>query len=63
MTGRKERMLMYEKWNEELKKYAKQTSEYAWDELEELITDDYEEEKLSDDEFDNLMRCLMEMDS
>lgn len=56
-------MLMYEKWNEELKKYAKQTSEYAWDELEELITDDYEEEKLSDDEFDNLMRCLMEMDS
>lgn len=54
---------MYEKWNKELKNYAERTGEYAWDELEELITDDYEEEKLSDEEFDSLMRRLMEMES
>jgi len=37
-------------------------SRYEWDELEELITDDFEEEKLTVEEFDSLMRELMAID-
>lgn len=53
---------MYKKWDKELHHYAKGDSEYEWDELEELITEDFEEERLSDEEFDSLMHRLMEMD-
>ena len=36
-------------------------SQYAWDELEELITDSYSDEKLTEEEFEDLMRQLMEI--
>ena len=35
---------------------------YVWDELEELITDAFEEEKISSEEFDLLMKRLMDID-
>ncbi|MCH5268167.1 MAG: hypothetical protein J1E62_07465 [Lachnospiraceae bacterium] len=53
---------MYRKWDKELDKYSKGISQYEWDELEELITDAYEDEKLSDEQFDTLMRRLMDLD-
>lgn len=53
---------MYKKWDKELEKFSKGNSQYAWDELEELITDAYEEETLTDEEFDTLMRKLMDLD-
>lgn len=36
-------------------------SQYVWDELEEIITDCFEEEAISCDEFDILMKRLMAM--
>ncbi len=53
---------MYQKWKKEIEKYGQGNSEYEWDELEELITDDFEEEKLSIEEFDHLMEQLMDME-
>lgn len=53
---------MYDKWNKELDKYSKGNSQYVWDELEELITDAYEEEGLTGEEFDTLMRKLMDLE-
>lgn len=35
---------------------------YQWDELEELITDDFEEGNIDEGQFDELMRCLMEIE-
>ena len=35
---------------------------YQWDELEELITDDFEEGNLNEEQFDELMHCLMEIE-
>ena len=37
-------------------------SQYSWDELEELITDQLEDEKISEQEFETLMRRLMDID-
>ena len=53
---------MYQKWKKELEQYGQGNSEYEWDELEELITDDFEEEGLTIEEFDQLMEQLMNMD-
>ena len=51
----------------ELKKqveaYAKHSCKYTWDELEELITNAFDEEKITSEEFDNLMERLMEIDA
>lgn len=53
---------MYQKWKQEIERYGQGDSEYEWDELEELITDDFEEERLMVEEFDQLMEQLMKMD-
>lgn len=53
---------MYQTWKNELEQYGQGDSEYEWDELEELITDDFEEERLTVEEFDQLMEQLMKMD-
>lgn len=54
---------MYQKWKTELERFSQGSSEYEWDELEELITDDFEEEKLTVEEFDGLMEQLMDIDA
>ena len=38
------------------------TSQYSWDELEELITDRLEDDKIDEQEFETLMRRLMDID-
>ncbi|MCD7825092.1 MAG: hypothetical protein LUH14_03905 [Clostridiaceae bacterium] len=48
-------------YQKELKKLEEGKSKYQWDELEELITDAFEEEVLSVEEFDSLMEKLMEI--
>ena len=55
-------MTVYEKYEREMKKLAQGICEYQWDELEELITDELEEENLSQEEFDALMRELMDIE-
>lgn len=57
-----EKMNEYQKWKKEVNNLSEGKSSYVWDELEELITDAYEEEKLTSGEFDELMEQLMEMD-
>lgn len=55
-------MKVFEKYKKELEALEKGRSSYEWDELEELITDDFEEERLSSEEFDSLMQQLMELE-
>ena len=55
-------MGQFEYYKKELKALGSGKSKDVWDELEELITDDFEEEKLTSEEFDLLMRQLMDMD-
>lgn len=55
-------MSAYKTWEKELTRLEEGNSRYTWDELEELITDHLEDEKLSMEEFDALMRRLMEID-
>ena len=52
----------YKKYQNELTLFEDGKSKFAWDELEELITEDFEEEKLTSEEFDSLMRVLMSLD-
>lgn len=52
----------FEAYKEELTALENGKSEYEWDELEELITDDFDEDRLSSDEFDRLMEQLMAID-
>lgn len=54
-------MKSYDKWKKELKKYQDGKSKYKWDELEELITDEFEDELLTSDEFDDIMKELMNL--
>ncbi len=49
-------------WNKEISKFKDKKSKYEWDELEELITDAFEDEKITSDEFDELMEQLMEQE-
>ena len=56
-------------WISEIKQFQKELDDleakkgkYVWDELEELITDAFEEEKISSEEFDLLMKRLMDID-
>lgn len=49
-------------WEKQLDSFERRKSKYSWDELEELITDEFEDGKLSAEEFDVLMQRLMDMD-
>ena len=51
--------MTYKQRDKELNKLQEGTGKYEWDELEELITDAYEEEELTDEQFDMLMQKLM----
>lgn len=55
-------MSEYGKWDRELDRLEKGKSRYCWDEVEELITDCWEDERVSEEEFETLMRRLMEID-
>lgn len=55
-------MKQFDFYKKELDALEQGKSQYEWDELEELITDDFEEEKLTSDEFDELMEQLMNME-
>jgi len=55
-------MKVFEKYKKELKAFETGKGSYEWDELEELITNDFEEERLSSEEFDSLMQQLMELE-
>lgn len=55
-------MKQFDFYKEELEALEQGKSQYEWDELEELITDDFEEERLSSEEFDELMEQLMNME-
>jgi len=55
-------MKTFERYQRELDELEQGKGKYVWDELEELITEDFEEERLSSQEFDDLMRRLMEID-
>lgn len=52
----------FERYRKELDALEQGKSQYVWDELEELITQDFEEEKISSEEFDSLMQRLMGID-
>ena len=51
-----------DKWNKELKLFEKGKSKYKWDEIEELVTDEFEDGYLTLEEFDSIMGELMELD-
>ena len=51
-----------DKWRKELKLFEKGKSSYQWDEIEELVTDEFEDGKLTSDEFDCIMEILMGLD-
>lgn len=53
---------MFQRYKEELDKYQQGKSGYTWDELEELMSEAFEEEHLTSGEYDTLMRELMELD-
>ena len=52
----------YTIWNKEIDRLKDGKSKYEWDELEELITYAFEDEKITSDEFDKLMEKLMEQE-
>lgn len=49
-------------WSKELDRLEQGRSSYVWDEIEELITDDYSDERITEAEFEILMRRLMDID-
>lgn len=51
-----------DKWKKELKLFEKGKSSYQWDEIEELVTDEFEDGYLTSEEFDSIMGKLMELD-
>lgn len=53
---------IFDKYQRELDFLERGKGKFAWDELEELITEDFEEERLSSQEFDDLMHRLMDID-
>lgn len=55
-------MSAYRSWEKELDRLEEGTGEYTWDELEELITDSMEDEKITMEQFDALMHRLMDID-
>jgi tetrahydromethanopterin S-methyltransferase subunit G len=59
---RGECMSEIKQFQKELDDLEAKKGKYVWDELEELITDAFEEEKISSEEFDLLMKRLMDID-
>lgn len=55
-------MKQFERYQKELLALEQGKCSYEWDELEEMITEDFEEEKLTSEEFDGLMKQLMELE-
>ena len=55
-------MSEYQNWDRELDCLEKGKSRYSWDEIEELITDRLEDERITEQEFENLMRRMMDID-
>lgn len=55
-------MKSFDRFRQEIEALEQGKSQYVWDELEELITEEFEEENISSEEFDTLMRRLMEID-
>ena len=55
-------MSEYQNWDKELDRLEAGESLYSWDELEELITDRLEDDKIDEQEFETLMRRLMDID-
>ena len=55
-------MSEYQNWDKELDRLEAGESQYSWDELEELITDRLEDDKIDEQEFETLMRRLMDID-
>ena len=55
-------MSEYQNWDKELDRLEAGESQYSWDELEELITDRLEDYKIDEQEFETLMRRLMDID-
>ena len=53
---------IFDKYQSELDFLERGKGKFAWDELEELITDELEEDRLSSQEFDDLMRRLMDIE-
>ena len=54
-------MSEYQNWDKELDRLEAGESQYSWDELEELITDRLEDDKIDEQEFETLMRRLMDI--
>lgn len=55
-------MSEYQNWDKELDRLEAGESQYSWDELEELIMDRLEDDKIDEQEFETLMRRLMDID-
>lgn len=55
-------MSEYQNWDKELDRLEAGESQYSWDEFEELITDRLEDDKIDEQEFETLMRRLMDID-
>lgn len=53
---------IFDKYQRELDFLERGKGKFAWDELEELITEEFEEDRLSSQEFDDLMRRLMDIE-
>lgn len=60
--SKEDKSSFYRKWNKEIDKLFDNKSRYEWDEIEELITDEFENENITSEEFDELMAKLMEFD-
>ena len=43
--------------------YKKGKCKYTWDELEELATNAFDEEKLTSEQYDEIMECLMAVEA
>ena len=52
----------FDKYQRELDFLERGKGKFAWDELEDLITEEFEEDRLSSQEFDDLMRRLMDIE-
>lgn len=53
---------IFDKYQRELDFLERGKGKFAWDELEELITEEFEEDRLSSQEFDDLMRRMMDIE-
>ena len=60
--SKEDKSSFYRKWNKEIDKLSDNKSRYEWDEIEEIITDEFENENITSEEFDELMAKLMEFD-